>query len=207
MELPRDVETWIMWLTYAPLVGASVVGFALAMIKFVEFRRTRAFGDERQHLLDLIARHDLQNALAAAEAQSTPGARVVAAILRQSTRSAELLKDRANQVGSVIVREMEAGLGGLALVASLGPLFGLFGTVVGITIVFNRLSAAEGVTVPQQLAGGISTALYTTIFGLIIGVFALVCHRYFTARLDRLVGEIEAVGLDVVERLTEGGAK
>lgn len=204
MELPRNAETWIVWLTYAPLAAASIVGLAITLFKFLQFRRTAQLpADMLDDLFRLIDQRDVKAAVAVARARPTNATRLVAALLSQASRSTALLKERANQVGGSITREMEYGLGGLALIATLGPLFGLFGTVVGITLVFNRLGAGDGMTGPQQLAAGISTALYTTIVGLIIGVFGLVWHRYFSTRLDRLVGELEGLALDVVERLSE----
>lgn len=204
MEWPRDVETWVVWLTYAPLMAASVVGFALTMAKFVAFRRrTLPSDDVRERLWRLLEKRDLEKALLVAEAESSRATHLVSVLLRQRDRSSDQLKDRAAHVGGVLAREMETGLDALALVATLGPLFGLFGTVVGITIVFNHLSAGDAAAGPQQLAGGIGTALYTTILGLIIGVLGLVFHSYFTARLERHVAELEDVALDVVERLTE----
>jgi biopolymer transport protein ExbB len=201
---PEDVETWIAWSTYAPLVVASTVGLAQSLIKAVEFRRARTFGSgDRARLLALVEQGAIGEALTAAESIQAPGGAVVAALLRQRDSAPDLLKERAEQSVAQVVREIEAGLSGLGLVASLGPLFGLFGTVVGITLVFNRLSDTALSGGPEQLAGGISTALYTTIFGLVIGVFALVSHRYFSSRLDRLTSELEALALDVVARLME----
>ena len=204
MIRPLNLDTWIVWLTYAPLVGASVVGLALTLIKFVEFRRARSFSDaDRARLLGHVAHGDDDAALQAAESTTAPAGAVVAALIRQARTSPALVRERAAQVVAEVVRDMDAGLAGLALVASLGPLFGLFGTVVGISLVFNRLANGDGVGGPERLAGGISTALYTTIFGLVVGVFALVSHRYFAARIDRLTSDLEALALDVVERLAE----
>jgi len=204
MAFPENLETWIAWSTYAPLVVASVIGLAQSLIKIAEFRRARAFGSgDRVRLLALVERGALGEALAAAESVEAPAGAVVAALLRQGDGAPDLLKERAAQSVVQVVREMEVGLSGLALVASLGPLFGLFGTVVGITLVFNRLSDTALSGGPEQLAGGISTALYTTIFGLVIGVFGLVSHRYFSSQLDRLTSELEALALDVAARLME----
>jgi biopolymer transport protein ExbB len=102
-----------------------------------------------------------------------------------------------------MVRELEYGLGGLALIATLGPLLGLLGTVVGIIMIFGQLTAAVGTASPQQLAGGIGTALYTTVVGLIVGVLALVSHRLIAARIDRIVADLERSTLEVIEIVCE----
>lgn len=207
MAFPHDLETWIMWLTFAPLLGASVVGFALTLDMLVQLRRRNLLADEvREDFWRYVDGGELGKALNVALTRPSRAARIADALLTHASRRTDLLKERAIQTGAQIARELDGRLGGLALIATLGPLFGLFGTVVGIVLVFNRLAATEGVATPQQLAGGISTALYTTIAGLVIGILALVFHRYFSARVDRRVSELEGFGLDLVDRLTGGAS-
>ena len=81
---------------------------------------------------------------------------------------------------------------GLGVVASICPLLGILGTVVGLIEVFDQLFAA-GQTDSQLLAGGISTALITTAAGLSVAIPALVCHRALLRHVDALLLEIEAV--------------
>ncbi len=82
-------------------------------------------------------------------------------------------------------------------------MFGLLGTVVGIVIVFDRLAGAGGLVSPGQLAGGIGIALYTTIAGLIVGIFALVSHRWLAARCDHATAKLEAIGHELLELVGE----
>ena len=96
---------------------------------------------------------------------------------------------------------MEHGLGAMALIATLGPLLGLLGTVVGIVLVFNRLAVDGSVATASQLAGGIGTALYTTIAGLVVGVCGLIAHRYLTAQVDRLLAQLDTLGQELVDLL------
>jgi biopolymer transport protein ExbB len=78
------------------------------------------------------------------------------------------------------------------VVASIAPLLGILGTVVGLIEVFDQLFAA-GQTDSQLLAGGISTALVTTAAGLSIAIPALICHRALLRHVDTLLLEIESV--------------
>jgi biopolymer transport protein ExbB len=205
MELPHDFDTWVQWLTFLPRLLASLTGCALVLIMAFEHRRTNVFPVAvRDQLWRLIETRDFVQAAQVARAKPVRATPLVLALLGQAGRSTALLKERATLVGSAIARDLETGLGTLSLIAGLGPLFGLFGTVVGIVIVFSQLSTAEGVMNPQQMAGGIGTALYTTIVGLIIGVLALVSHLFFTSRLEQKVAELEELGLDLVERLSGG---
>jgi biopolymer transport protein ExbB len=125
---------------------------------------------------------------------------IVTVVLGNAGRSREVIGDRARRKGRQLATGLEYGMGGLALIATLGPLLGLFGTVVGIALVFQKLAALQGVASPQELAGGIGTALYTTIAGLIVGMLALVVHRYFAARIDRAMAELEAETAALVDQ-------
>jgi biopolymer transport protein ExbB len=200
MTWPADVEGWIQVLSFVPIVVCSIVGLGLALAKWFE---TRAADAADEHMLvevrTLIMRGDHVTALELSQVDASRASRIVTALLRQAGGSREALKDRAAHVGAQIARELEYGLGGLALIAGLGPLFGLLGTVIGIVIIFEDLNASGGLATPQQLAGGIGTALYTTVFGLIVGILALVSHRYLSSRVDRMLTGLKAVALDMVE--------
>jgi biopolymer transport protein ExbB len=92
----------------------------------------------------------------------------------------------------ITAHSLERHLTGLGVVASICPLLGILGTVVGLIEVFDQLFAA-GQTDSQLLAGGISTALITTAAGLSVAIPALVCHRALLRHVDALLLEIEAV--------------
>ncbi len=197
------VETWIRLLSFAPIALCSVTGCAVALWKWQQLRRPSlpsAHGLTR--LYERIDAGDLSGALALVRTDPSRAARIVRSLLPLAGRASARLDARAGQAGGEIARELEHGLGALGLIATLGPLFGLLGTVVGITVVFNRLAGTVGLSSPQQLAGGIGTALHTTIAGLVVGVLALVSHRYLAARVDQLLGQLETVATDTVERLS-----
>jgi biopolymer transport protein ExbB len=85
---------------------------------------------------------------------------------------------------------MERYLNTLGSIAAAAPLLGLLGTVIGMIEIFGS-QAPTGGTNPEQLAHGISIALYNTAFGLIIAVPALIFYRYFRGRVDEYVLDME----------------
>ena len=89
------------------------------------------------------------------------------------------------------------------MVASICPLLGILGTVVGLIDVFDQLFAA-GQTDAQLLAGGISTALITTAAGLSVAIPALICHRALLRHVDALLIEMEAVSNRFLEQFRQG---
>lgn len=201
MPLPETFEAWVQWLTYSPLVICSIVGSTLTLAKWLQLRQ--AFVPPEALIGDVARLLDEGNAEAAVTRLSVETARAVPMVhsaIAASELPRDALREQVVLAGRRIGDDLEQGLGALALLASLGPLFGLLGTVVGIVLVFNRLAEGDGAT-PADLAGGIGTALYTTIIGLIVGILALVCHRYLSTRVDRAISELERFGAHIVNVL------
>ena len=92
--------------------------------------------------------------------------------------------------GRAVAHRLEKYLSALATIASAAPLLGLLGTVVGMIEIFGAQSPTTGSN-PEQLAHGISVALYNTAFGLIVAIPALIFWRYFRARVDGYILELE----------------
>jgi biopolymer transport protein ExbB len=95
------------------------------------------------------------------------------------------LRQSFENAGRSAVHGLERYLNTLGTIAAAAPLLGLFGTVVGMIEIFgSQAPGASGGTNPQQLAHGISVALYNTAFGLMIAIPALMLYRYFRGRVD-----------------------
>ena len=92
--------------------------------------------------------------------------------------------------GRAVAHRLEKYLSALATIASAAPLLGLLGTVIGMIEIFGSQGPTGG-TNPEQLARGISIALYNTAFGLIIAIPALMFYRYFRGRVDDYTLELE----------------
>lgn len=197
---PQDLDAWVRLLTLLPILACSIVGSAITVAKWLQLRRSCASGE---HLLELIkglaGRKDRGPALATARTDGSIAARLVEYALSFEGGTRRRLVEHVELGGRQLSRVVERGLDTLALLATLGPLLGLFGTVVGIVLVFNRLAAAEGVVSPSQLAGGIGTALYTTVAGLIVGMCALVSHRVLASRADAAIAQLETLGQALVD--------
>ncbi len=200
MTWPADVDAWARVLTMLPILGCSVVGLALAVAKWLQLRRMRASAERwLARLRAMNAGGDDGPTVAAAQADPSIAARLVEYVLVRADASHTRLAEHVAHAGGQLARRVERGLDTVALIATLGPLLGLFGTVVGIVIVFDQLAGAQGVVSPSQLAGGIGTALYTTVAGLIVGMCALVSHRVLASRADDVIAALEALGQALVD--------
>lgn len=196
-----ELEIWVRWSTFLPIVAASVAGLGLTLWKHAQLRRPNLLPPEAMHdVHEFLGARQTGKAQALIQGDEARISQIVTVVLGNAGRSREVIGDRARRKGRQLATGLEYGMGGLALIATLGPLLGLFGTVVGIALVFQKLAALQGVASPQELAGGIGTALYTTIAGLIVGMLALVVHRYFAARIDRAMAELEAETAALVDQ-------
>jgi biopolymer transport protein ExbB len=136
--------------------------------------------------------------LANLEAQSPLG-RVLAAGMRNVGSSREIMRESIEEAGSLVAHELERYLTTLGTIASISPLMGLFGTVVGMIEIFGSQSPTG--TNPMQLAHGISVALYNTGFGLIIAIPGMIFWRHFRALVNGFVLEMQQQAVRLVEVL------
>lgn len=204
MTAPGSLEAWVRVLTLLPIFACSVIGSALTVAKWWQLRRSRAAGERLlPEVRKLIRSGEYGAALALTRVDRSHAARLIEQSILRREASRERLAEHVEHVGGQLARTVEYGIGGVGLIATLGPLLGLFGTVVGIVIAFERLSAAQGLVSAHELAGGIGTALYTTVAGLIVGMCALVSHRILAALADGTVAGLEAIGHELVELIAD----
>ncbi len=185
---------WPIW----PLLFASIVAVALIIERAGALRRSKIVPPGL--LQSVVAEFRQSGAsdemLKRVEAHSPLG-RVFAAGLRNVKSSREIMKEAIEEAGRGVAHELERFLTALGTIASISPLMGLFGTIVGMIEIFGSATAAGNN--PQQLAHGISVALYNTGFGLIIAIPSMIFYRHFRAQVDSLVMEMELQAVKLVE--------
>ena len=128
----------------------------------------------------------------------SPLGRVLAAGLINRHRAREDMKEGIEEVGRHVVFELGRYINVLGTIASIAPLLGLLGTVMGMIRIFSAVTKL-GVSDPSVLAGGIAEALITTASGLVVAIPALVFYRYFNRRVEGFVVGMEAEALKLVE--------
>ena len=129
---------------------------------------------------------------------SSPLGAVLAAGLLNRHHGREMMKVSIEEAGRQVVHELERFLNSLGTIASITPLLGLLGTVVGMIKVFSAIML-HGVGDPGILAGGISEALLTTAAGLTVAIPSLIFHRYFERLVDEYVLKMEEEALKLID--------
>jgi biopolymer transport protein ExbB len=127
----------------------------------------------------------------------SPLGQIFAAGLKNITNSREIMKESIEEAGRVVAHELDRNLTTLGTIASLSPLMGLFGTLVGMIEIFSASSPTG--SDPAQLAYGISVALYNAAFGILVAIPSIIFYRHFRAKVDTLVVEMELQALKLVE--------
>ncbi|OQW99569.1 MAG: biopolymer transporter ExbB [Thiothrix lacustris] len=182
-----------------PLLLSSVIALAIIIERFLALRVSKvvpASDIERARKLAGI------NKLAEAQVDELRNGSLLGRVLATGLESRELprhiMKENVEEAGRHVVQELERYLPALGTIITIAPMMGLLGTVLGMIGVFGAINTA-GVGNPQQMAGGISEALVTTVVGLLIAITTLVFERYFKAKVDGFVSVMEREALRLIE--------
>ena len=189
-----EAAGWPIWL----LIIASVIAVTLIAERLVFLRSNKvAPAGLYEDTVREFKQHGASEALLSRLSADSPLGRVLAAGLNNAKSSPAEMKDAIEEAGRAAAHELERFLTSLGTIASISPLLGLFGTLVGMIEIFGA-QTAMGAT-PSALAHGISVALYNTAFGLIVAVPSMIFYRHFRAKVDSLVIGMEQQAVKLVE--------
>ena len=185
---------WPIW----PLLAASVIALALIFERLYSLRQAVV---APPGLVDQVLAEFRQTGatpeLLSKTARRAPLGRLLAAGLANVKSPRPVMKEAIEEVGRVVIHELERFLTTLGTIAAMAPLMGLFGTVVGMIEIFGSQTSAG--SNPLQLAHGISIALYNTAFGIVVAIPAMIFYRHFRAKVDALVVEMEQQATKLVD--------
>jgi len=194
---------WPIW----PLLLASVIALALIIERFVSLRDRKIIPPLLlEQVVDVYQRQGVSEDMLGKLAKDSPLGAVLAAGLRNHRSSRYVMKEAIDEAGRHVAHDLERFLTTLGTIATAAPLLGLFGTVIGMIEIFGSQSPTG--TNPQQLAHGISIALYNTAFGIGIAIPALIFYRHFKNKVDGFVVDMEqqaAKLIDIVHGERAGG--
>jgi biopolymer transport protein ExbB len=177
---------WPIW----PLLLASVIAVALIIERSISLRDRKVIPPT---LLDQVVtvyqRQGVSPEVVDRLSRDSPLGAVLAAGLRNHRSSRYVMKEAIEEAGRAVAHQLERFLTTLGTIATAAPLLGLFGTVIGMIEIFGSQSPTG--TNPQQLAHGISIALYNAAFGIAIAIPSLIFYRHFRNKVDTYVVEME----------------
>jgi len=200
---------WPIW----PLLAISILGLAILIERAWYLRKKHIIRKETIELAFNANARDAANSEFLSDlSASSPIGLLLAGVLREQAlgHSAEAAIEELQILAQNLWAKLDRYLGGLATIATVAPLIGLFGTVIGMIEIFGSQggsmggsvnAASVGATNPQQLAHGISIALYNTAFGLLIAIPALAGWRVLRAVADQRQRECEECTRQLFKKL------
>ncbi len=192
-----EAAGWPVW----PLVLASVISLAIIGERAWSLRSNVVVPPD---LLPKVVQEFRQNGvdpmMLARLSTGAPLAQVFAAGLKNVKSTPQVMKEAIDDAGRAVAHDLERFLNTLGTIASISPLLGLLGTVIGMIEIFGS-QAPTGGSNPVVLAHGISIALYNTAMGLIVAIPSMIFYRYYRSKVDSLIVEMESQAVKLVEIL------
>lgn len=182
-----------------PLLGCSIVALAIIAERLWVLREPKIIPRDLVHtILKDLSKRDAKPIRLSELAMQSPLGHILSKGLQHSEQGISAMRSRMEDQGRQVIVELEKYLNTLGTIASAAPLLGLLGTVLGMIQIFAVLG---GNPEPEALAGGISTALLTTAFGLFIAIPSLMFHRYFRRRIDEFAAKLEKEAQKLIDGL------
>lgn len=188
-----------MW----PILILLIIGVMISIERFISL--TRASVNTRKFLAkvkEALSSGGVEEALEVCASTRGPVASIFHAGLMRANRGVEHVEKAITNAGTIEMAFLERGLIWLATVIGIAPMLGFTGTVQGMISAFEAIKAANDIS-PSIVAGGISVALLTTLFGLVVAMIIQVFHNYFVSRIDALIIDMEESSTELVDSLIE----
>jgi biopolymer transport protein ExbB len=189
-----EAAGWPIW----PLLLCSVIALAIIGERMWSLRQRAVMP---RGLLNQVLQEYRQNGVTPQMldrlSSESPLGQIFAAGLRNLQSDIAIMKEAIEEAGRAVAIELERFLTSLGTIAAIAPLLGLFGTVIGMIEIFGA-QTPQG-TNPLVLAHGISIALYNTAFGLVVAVPAMIFYRYYRAKVEALLVDMELQAIKLVE--------
>ncbi|HKL72137.1 MAG TPA: MotA/TolQ/ExbB proton channel family protein [Marinilabiliaceae bacterium] len=191
---------WIMF----PLALLSVISIWIFLERYFVLRRVSVEDlTFMNRIKDYIHDGKIDSALALCRSNSHPISRMIEKGISRIGRPLNDVSTAIENVGNLEVSRLEKGLPMLATVAGGAPMIGFLGTVIGMIKSFWEMSNAGNNIMVDQLAGGIYTALVTTVTGLIVGITAYFAYNFLVARVEKVIFKMEARTMEFMDILNE----
>ena len=157
-----------------------------------------------KRLVKFIVSNEMDKAIALCEVKSKNALPyVLLAGLKKSNRTIKDMEMAMEEAGLDIVPRIQKGVSYLSTFANIATLLGLLGTIAGLIMAFSAVAAADPSQKQQMLASGISAAMYTTAFGLIVAIPTLLLYGVFSTKVNSILDDIEHYSTTVMNLFSE----
>ena len=183
------------------IIVLSVVALAVIIQNFVELKRDKlAPPDIIDEIRGLFDDEQFQEAMELCESEPSYFTNVCGAGIAKIGHSYEVIEKSIEEMGDEESIRLNQRIGWLSLISNVAPMMGLLGTVSGMVTAFNTIASSGGQASPAELANGISQALLTTMFGLIVAIPVTAAFAFLRNRMVKTIIETGAIIEDLFER-------
>ena len=187
-----------MW----PILLLLLGGLALVVERFRSLAKSKADSQGFMESMAAVMKSGgTKKALAICDGHDGPVSNICRAGLEKSGKGAEHVEKAIENAGSLEMAFLEKNMGWLTAIVAIAPMMGFTGTVWGMIRAFEAIEAANDIS-PAVVAGGISEALLTTAFGLVVAMIIQVCQNYFSSQIDSMVLDMEEKSIELTDLLT-----
>ncbi len=169
-------------------------------------RASRTEDDFMNKIRDNLAQNRIEAAKAICMQQNTPVSRMIEKGIKRMGRPLKDVHAAIENVGNLEISQLEKNISTVATIAGAAPMLGFLGTVTGMIQAFYRLSSAGSNIDTSQLAGGIYEALFTTAFGLIVGIIAYIAYNWLVSIMQKVIFNMEANSTEFIDLIQEPAA-
>jgi biopolymer transport protein ExbB len=188
---------WVMW----PIIACSIAAVAIIGERLWSLQRKYVTPRSLMPQIEQwVSHNELDSARIELLRKTSPLGQVLAAGLVNRDHDRDIIKESIEDAGRHAVPDLERFLNALGTIATISPFLGLFGTVIGMIQMFSGISN-QGIGDPSVVAGGIAQALITTAAGLAVAIPSVMFYRYFRARVNELLVEMEQEAIKLTEIL------
>ncbi len=156
-----------------------------------------------KRIKDYVVDGEIESAQNLCKKQDSPAARLIAKGLTRIGRPANDILVAIENTGNIEIANLGKGLPWLATTAAGAPMLGFLGTVIGMVDAFYSIANSGNAASIGDFAGGIYTALVTTVAGLIVGIIALFAYNYIVARINKVMNQLEARTMEFMDLINE----
>jgi biopolymer transport protein ExbB/TolQ len=190
------------------ILGTGVAILAVAAERFWVIARAASVNSAKftRDVAQRVAKGDMNGAADLCRRVKSPVGAVAHAIVSRNDSDEERLQNAADGAATIVLPPLSRRLPYLNMLANVATLLGLLGTIFGLTTAFSAVGAADPAQRSAFLAVGISQALNTTAFGLIVAVPTLLVHSFLVSKVEGIVENIDEASVRLIEAVSRRGA-
>ena len=184
-----------------PILLLLLGGLALVVERFRSLSQSRADSDGfMKDLSKAVKTGGSKGGMAVCKGHDGPFSNICKAGLDKAGKGADRVEKAIENAGSLEMAFLEKNMGWLTAIVAIAPMMGFTGTVWGMIGAFEAIEAANDIS-PAVVAGGISQALLTTAFGLVVAMIIQICQNFFSSQIDEMVLDMEEKSIELTDLL------